>query len=177
MAAIKNGPSWILIPRSLSADMAADFRSLSNPKESKAPHAPGLQARRGQGGREKARRVGSGCKRRHSLDQSDGRPLGIAPLSFVIHQDPFPPTLSHSGQAEPRDTAKAKVRARPRRWASMGSTLLKPLSPIGHRVRGCMIEAGAKFVSAAHPLPATPIGVASCSNGELPPETVIVSPK
>lgn len=59
----------------------------------------------------------------------------------------------------------------------MGSTLLKPPSPIGHRVRGCMIEAGAKFVSAAHPSPAAPIGVASRSNGELPPETVIVSPK
>jgi hypothetical protein len=67
-----------------------------------------LQARRGQGRREKARRVGSGCKRRHSLDQSDGGPLGITPLSSPSTQDPFPPTLSHSGQAEPRDTVKSQ---------------------------------------------------------------------
>ena len=71
-----------------------------------AAHAPASKERPGRTGKSKAGRERSGCKRRHSLDQSDGRPLGIAPLSFVIHQDPFPPTLSHSGQAEPETQPK-----------------------------------------------------------------------
>jgi hypothetical protein len=58
-----------------------------------------------------------------------------------------------------------------------GVNFAKLPSPIGRQMRGCMIEAGAKFVSAAYPSPAAPIGVASLSSGELPPETVIVFPE
>jgi hypothetical protein len=79
---------------------------------------------------------------------------------------------------------RALVRATPHQagvWLSelgiygVNSAKLSP--PIGRQMRGCMTEAGAKFVSAAYPSPAAPIGVASRSNGELPPETVISFPK
>jgi hypothetical protein len=82
-------------------------------------HPMRLQARSkerpGRTGKSKAGRERSGCKRRHSLDQSDGGPWAswnrspIHPiLSYPIHQDPFPPTLSHSGQAEPETQPKPK---------------------------------------------------------------------
>ena len=136
MAAIKNGPSLILIPRSLSADMASGCslavqpegvqvggfgRNMPQPNLA-AAHAPASKERPGRTGKSKAGRERSGCKRRHSLDQSDGGPwaswnrspnhpilviLSYPPRSLPSHSLPL-----WSGRA--RDTAKARARARPR---------------------------------------------------------------
>jgi hypothetical protein len=133
-----------------------------------AAHAPASKERPGRTGKSKAGRERSGCKRRHSLDQSDGGPWASwnrspihpilmilsYPLSTKIPSLPLSPTLVRQSQRHSQSQSQSspacglphqagvwlRFSRCSGRWASMGSTLLKPPSPIGHRVRGCMIE-------------------------------------